>query len=72
MTFIFILGYPHTPQGCPQGGGVGNLEGVESYSTIKIMFYINSGIFNSGEFKNDHYLHLGYPQPLQERPRGER
>ena len=27
MILIFILGYPHTPQGHPQGEGVGDLEG---------------------------------------------
>ena len=57
MISFFILGYLQPPKGHPQGGGRGG------FSTIlpKIMCYINSGVFNSGDFKNDLYFHFRVP-----------
>merc|ERR1712155_497488 len=34
------------------------------------MCYVNSGVFNSGEFKNYLHFHFDVPQPLQGRPQG--
>ena len=64
MMFIFILGYPHPPQGCLQRGGARG--GIPP----KIMCYVNSGVFNSVEFKNDLHFQLGYPYPPHGRPGG--
>ena len=52
MTFIFILGYPNPCKGALRGG-LGGLKGVLSPILPHIMCYVNSGVFNSGESKND-------------------
>ena len=51
MTTIFILGYPQPQQGRPQapGGGLGGIP-------PKIVCYVISGVFNIGEYKNDHHF----------------
>ena len=66
MISFFILGYLQPPKGHPQGGGRGG------FSTIlpKIMCYINSGVFNSGDFKNDLYFHFRVLPTLARSPPG--
>ena len=67
----FHFGVPQPPQGRPQrGGGLGGLKGVLSPILPHIMCYVNSGVFNSEEFKNDLHFHFGVPQPPQGRPQG--
>ena len=70
MTFIFILGYPNPRKGVLRGGGSGGIKGVLSPTLPHIMCYVNSGIFNSGEFKNDLRFHFRVPHPPQGRPQG--
>ena len=57
MTFIFILGY-HNPRKGALRGAWGGLQGVLSPILPNIMCYVNSGVFNSGEFKNDPHFHF--------------
>ena len=59
-----------TPARAPSGGGLGGLQGVLSPILPNIMWYVNSGVFNSGEFKHDLHFHFGVPQPPQGRPQG--
>ena len=65
MTFIFNLGYPQppSPQEHPRGGW-----GARGGIPPKIMCYVNSGVFNSGKYKNDVHFNSRAPQPLQGRP----
>ena len=49
---------PLPPPGAPLGGGLGGLQGVLSPIQPNIMCYVNSGVFNSGESKNDLYFHF--------------
>ena len=72
MILIFILGYPHTPQGRPQGEGVGDLEGGWVLFYHKKSYFIsNLGFSIVGNSKMIAIYILGYPQPPQERLRGE-
>ena len=59
MISIFILGYPQPPQGRPRGGGLG---GARWGIPPKIKCYVNFGVFNSGDLKNDIYFHFRLPQ----------
>ena len=54
----FHFGVPQPPQGRPQGGGLGGLKGVLSPILPHIMCYVNSRVFNSGEFENDLHFHF--------------
>ena len=69
MTFIFILGYPIPRKGALRGG-LGGLQGVLSAILPNIMCYVKSGVFNSGDFKNDLHFHFLTPQLPQGRPQG--
>ena len=55
MISIFILGYPQPLQGRQRGGAWGEQRGVYRFSPIltKIICYIHSGVFKSGDFKNE-------------------
>ena len=63
MTSIFILGYPNPRKGALRGGGLEGLKGVLSPILPHIMCYVNSGVFNSGEFKNDLHFQFRVPNP---------
>ena len=55
-------------QGRPRGGGLGGSIGGFSPILPKIICYINSGVFNSGEFKNNLYSHFRVtPTPTRAR-----
>jgi hypothetical protein len=70
MISIFILGYPQPCKGAP-GGGAWGARGGFSPTLPKIMCYINSEVFNSGDFKNDLYFHFRVPQtPTRASPGG--
>ena len=47
-----------TPTRAPSGGGLVGLQGMLSPILSNIMCYVNSGVFNSGESKNDLYFHF--------------
>ena len=82
----FHFGVPQPPQGRPQGGGLGGLKGVLSPILQHIICYVNSGVFYSGESKNNIHFHvrmpstpkrvpswwggLGWPGGLEGGPRG--
>jgi len=66
MMSIFILGYPQPPQGRPRGGAWGARGGIPP----KIKWYVNFGVFNSGDFKNDLYFHFRVPQTPKRAPPG--
>ena len=57
----FHFRVPPTPARAPSGGVLGGLKGVLSPILPHIMCYVNSGVFNSGEFKNDLHFHFGVP-----------
>ena len=57
-------------QGSPRGGAWGGSRGGFNPILPKIICYINSGVFNSGEFKNDLYFHFRVPRPSEGRPQG--
>ena len=67
MIYIFILGYPKPPQGRPPGGGFGGPDGG---IPPKIKCYVNFGVFNSGDFKNDIYFHFRLPRTPARAPQG--
>ena len=69
LIFIFSLGYPQPPQGRLRGDAGGQEEGL-THIPQKYMCYVNSGDFNSGDFKNDLHFHFLTPQPPQGRPQG--
>ena len=55
MISIFNLVYPPNPcKGAPGRGAWGARGGIPP----KIKFYVNFGVFNSGDFKNDLYFYL--------------
>ena len=66
MISIFILGYPQSLQ----GGGLGGSRGGFSPILPKIISYIDSGVFKSGDFKNDLYSHFRVPQTPARAPTG--
>ena len=72
MISIFILGYPQSLQGRPRGGGLGGSRGGFSPILPKIISYIDSGVFKSGDFKNDLYFHFRVPQTPARAPSGGR
>ena len=51
MRSVFLLGYPQAPTRAPLGELRGP-GGVETNTLLKIMYYINSRLFKSGDFKN--------------------
>ena len=59
-----------TPPGAPMAGAWGG--GVEGGLVLlpKIICYINSGVFNSGEFKDDFYFHFRVPPTPARAPTG--
>ena len=67
-SFQILKGNPlGPPQGRPRGGGAGGARGGIPQ---KIVCYVKSGVFNSGESKNDHHFSFqGNPTP-QGRPQG--
>ena len=69
MISIFILGYPQPLQGRPRGG-LGGSRGGFSPIIPKTICYINSGVFNSGEFKNNLYSHFRVTLTLARAPTG--
>ena len=68
----FHFRVPQPPQGRPQGGGLGGIQGVLSPILPKIMCYVNSGVLYSGKSKIDLHFHFKVPQPPQRRPGGIR
>ena len=60
-----VSSLPNPLKGTPKGGGWGAKEGIKP----KIMFYINSVVFKSGNPKLILIYILEYPQPPQGRPR---
>ena len=53
MRSVFLLGYPQTPTRASPGE-LGGGEGVaDTYTQQKTMKYINSGVPNSRDFKNE-------------------
>ena len=61
MISIFILGYPNPRRGDLGGGGLGGARRELRPIPQTIMCYVNSGVFNCGEFKND--LHFSFALP---------
>ena len=69
MIFIFIFGYLTLPQGrFLEGAGWGARGGIPP----KIMFYVNSWVFNSAESKNELHYHFRVPLTPARAPLGER
>ena len=55
----FHFRVPQPPQGRPPGGGgLGGIQEVLSPILPNIMCYVNSGVFNGGEFKNALHFHF--------------
>jgi hypothetical protein len=57
MISIYFSVPPNPCKGDP-GGGARGPRGGFSLTLPKIMYYINSEVFISGNFKNDIYFHL--------------
>ena len=67
---IFKVTLPLTPPLLSPGGELGGARGGFSPILPKIMSYIDSGVFNSGEFKNDLYFHFRVPPIPARAPTG--
>ena len=64
MRSVFLLGYPQTPTRASPGE-LGGGEGVaDTYTQQKTMKYINSGVPNSRDFKNE----VSFPFRIHSRP----
>ena len=66
MRSVFLLGYTQTPTRALSGELLkgGRARGAETYTPQKIMKYINSGVPNSGDFKNK----ISFPFRIHSRP----
>ena len=69
-VLIFKVTLPLTPPLLSPGGELGGARGGFSPILPKIMSYIDSGVFNSGEFKNDLYFHFRVPPIPARAPTG--
>ena len=68
---IFEVTLPLTPPPTePWGGEAWGARGGFSPILPKIICYIDSGVFNSGEFKNDLYFHFRVPPIPARAPTG--
>ena len=63
LSSFFLLRYPQTPTRASPGELLGG-RGAEPYTPQKIMKYINSGVPNSGDFKNK----ISFPFRIHSRP----
>ena len=66
----FHFRVPPIPARAPTGGGLGGSRGGFSPILPKIISYIDSGVFKSGDFKNDLYSHFRVPQTPARAPTG--
>ena len=73
MRSVFVLGYHQKPTRAPLGG-IRGARGVKTNTPLKIMWYINSRVFNSWDFKNEisfpHRIPLEPPRTLLEEAGG--
>ena len=67
MITIFHFRVTPTPKGVPRGGW-----GARGGIPPRIMCYVNSEVFNSGESKNDHHFHFRLPPTPTRTPPGPR
>ena len=64
MISVFLLGYHQIPTRASPGELWGGGQEAETYTPQKIMKYINSGVPNSRDFKNE----VSFPFRIHSRP----